>query len=108
MTYWKKLIVIGCLLALMLPAVGCQDENSMESAGKKMDQMMQDAEDSVNDAISDTKRSLGFHEPGPAEKLLGESGRAVDDFLYEAEKTIDKTVSKTKMFFDDLVNNAAP
>lgn len=47
MKYVKKLIVIGCLLALMLPAVGCQDEGPAEEAGKKIDKMVDDATDSA-------------------------------------------------------------
>ncbi|QGY39307.1 transport-associated protein [Pseudodesulfovibrio cashew] len=44
---WKKLIVIGCILALMLPAFGCSDEGTAEKAGKKIDQAVDDAKDSA-------------------------------------------------------------
>lgn len=47
MKLWKKLIVIGCLLALMAPTFGCKEEGPMEKAGKQMDQAADDAKDSV-------------------------------------------------------------
>lgn len=47
MKLWKKLIVIGCLLALMVPVMGCQDEGPMEKAGKEIDKMVDDAEESA-------------------------------------------------------------
>ena len=98
----KRVLIIGCFMALLLPASGCSEEGSMESAGKKMDQMVQDAEDSVNDALSNAKRQLGFHEPGPAEKLLGENGRNIDAFIRDTEKYVDELVVSAKKFLTDV------
>ncbi len=47
MNLMKKVIVIACLFALMIPTFGCQDEGTMEKAGKKIDQAADDAKDSV-------------------------------------------------------------
>jgi len=102
MNCWKKVVVMGLLLALLLPAAGCQDEGKMEGAGKAMDQMVQDAEDSLNDAASETKRKFGFHEPGPVERTVGESGRAIDELIWSAEDWVDGTLSDAKKFIDGI------
>lgn len=47
MKLWKKMIVIGCLLALMVPAIGCEKEGPAEKAGKQIDEMVDDAKDSA-------------------------------------------------------------
>jgi len=47
MKNWKRIVIIGCILALMVPALGCKEEGSMEKAGKKIDQAADDAQDSV-------------------------------------------------------------
>lgn len=47
MKLWKKMIVIGCLLALMVPTFGCSEEGPMEKAGKKIDQAADDAADAA-------------------------------------------------------------
>lgn len=47
MKLWKKLIVIGCLFALLIPAAGCQEEGTMEKAGKQLDQAADDAKDAA-------------------------------------------------------------
>ncbi len=98
MNTWKKIIATCCLLALLIPAAGCKEEGAMESAGKVVDQMVKDAENSVNDAVSETKRKFGIHEPGPMEKLMGESGRALDELIWAAEEFIDKTMVDAKDF----------
>jgi len=102
MNCWKKIVTVGLLLALLLPAAGCQDEGKMEGAGKAMDQMVQDAEDSLNDAVSETKRKFGFHEPGPVERTVGESGRAIDELIWSAEDWVDDTISDAKKFIDGI------
>ena len=51
MKIWKKVIVIACMLAMMVPAFGCSEEGSMEKAGKKMDQMADDAKDAAKKAF---------------------------------------------------------
>jgi len=44
MKFWKKLIVVACILALFVPAMsGCEEEGSMEKAGKQMDKAADDA-----------------------------------------------------------------
>lgn len=45
MKLWKKLIVIGCILAMMIPVTGCQEEGPAEKAGKEIDKMVDDAGD---------------------------------------------------------------
>ena len=99
METWKKTIAVSCLLALLL-AAGCREQGTMESAGEAVDQMVQDAEDSVKDAVSHTKRTLGFHEPGPMEELLGEKGRFLDEAIWAAEDFLDTTLSEAKNFLD--------
>lgn len=47
MKLWKKMVVVGCLLTLMVPVFGCQEEGAMEKAGKQLDQAAEEAEDSV-------------------------------------------------------------
>lgn len=47
MKFWKKLIVVACLFALLIPAVGCQEEGAAEKAGKKIDQAADDAKDAA-------------------------------------------------------------
>jgi len=41
----KKMVIIGCILALMVPAFGCSEEGPGEEAGKKIDQAVDDAKD---------------------------------------------------------------
>lgn len=53
MTLFKKIIVVGCLLALMVPTFGCEQEGPMEKAGKKMDQIVEDTGDAVEDAADE-------------------------------------------------------
>lgn len=50
MKLWKKIVIVACLLALMVPTFGCSEEGKMEKAGKKMDQMLDDASDAVKKA----------------------------------------------------------
>lgn len=104
MNILKKVLAVGCLLALLVPVLGCSEEGAMEKAGRDMDRIVKDAEDSFNDVVSNTKRKLGIHEPGPAEKLLGESGRSVDDALQDAEKAYDDALDGAKDFIDGLKN----
>ncbi len=56
MKLWKKLIVIGCILAMMVPAFGCSEEGPMEKAGKKLDQMADDAGDAADEAADKAKK----------------------------------------------------
>lgn len=51
----KKLIVMVCLLAMMIPAFGCSEEGEMEKAGKKLDQAAEDAADAAKDAADKAK-----------------------------------------------------
>lgn len=51
MKLWKKLILIGCILAMMIPTFGCSEEGSMEKAGKKMDQAAEDAANAAKKAF---------------------------------------------------------
>lgn len=43
MKLWKKIVLVACILAMMVPAFGCSEEGPMEKAGKKMDQAADDA-----------------------------------------------------------------
>lgn len=43
----KKIVMLVCVLALMVPAFGCEDEGPLEEAGKKMDEAAEDAADSL-------------------------------------------------------------
>ncbi len=43
MKLWKKMVIIGCMLALMVPAFGCSEEGPAEKAGKQIDQAVDDA-----------------------------------------------------------------
>jgi len=45
MNIWKKLIIIGCILAMMVPAFGCSEEGPAEKAGKEIDRAVDDAKD---------------------------------------------------------------
>lgn len=45
MKIWKKAIIVGCILAMMVPAFGCSEEGPAEEAGKKIDQAVDDAKD---------------------------------------------------------------
>ena len=102
-TYWKRIVIIGCLLALFVPAAGCdRQEGRMERAGKSVDRTIQNAEDSTNDTIGDVKRKLGFHEPGPMEKLLGESGRGLDEAIWGIEDFFSDMYGSAKTFLNDL------
>ncbi|AMK10318.1 hypothetical protein [Pseudodesulfovibrio indicus] len=56
MQMWKKILVMFCLLAVMLPAFGCSEEGPMEKAGKKADQAMEDAGDAAKDAGEAAKK----------------------------------------------------
>jgi len=47
MKFWKKLIVVACLLAMMVPAFGCSEEGPAEKAGKQLDKAAQDAADTA-------------------------------------------------------------
>jgi hypothetical protein len=47
MELWKKLLVIGCILAIMVPVFGCSEEGPMEKAGKQLDQAADDAADAA-------------------------------------------------------------
>ena len=56
MKLWKKMIVVLCLLAMMVPAFGCSEEGPMEKAGKKLDQAAEDASDAAQDAADKAKK----------------------------------------------------
>lgn len=56
MKIWKKVIIVSCLLAMMVPAFGCSEEGPMEKAGKKMDQAVDDASDAAEDAAEKAKK----------------------------------------------------
>ncbi len=56
MKMWKKLVVVTCLLAMMVPAFGCSEEGPMEKAGKKMDQAAEDAADAAGEAADKAKK----------------------------------------------------
>ncbi|WP_319470794.1 transport-associated protein [uncultured Pseudodesulfovibrio sp.] len=56
MKVWKKILVIGCLLAMMVPTFGCSEEGTMEKAGKKLDQAAEDASDAAEDAKDAAKK----------------------------------------------------
>jgi len=102
MNFWKKIIVIGCLLVLFVPVVGCdRQEGKMERAGKSVDRTIQSAEDSINSTIGDVKRKLGFHEPGPMEKLMGESGRGLDEAIWGIEDFFKAMYDNAKAFLGD-------
>ena len=48
MKLWKKVIVIACILAFLVPAVsGCSEEGPMEKAGKQLDKAADDAKDAA-------------------------------------------------------------
>ncbi len=48
MKMWKKLLIIGCILALFVPAFsGCSEEGPMEKAGKQLDEAAEDAGDAA-------------------------------------------------------------
>lgn len=51
MKLWKKVVVVACLLAFMVPAFGCSEEGPMEKAGKKMDQAAEDAANAAKKAF---------------------------------------------------------
>lgn len=92
----KKLLVAACLLTLLIPATGCEREGDMERAGKAVDQMVRDAGESFDDTVGDVRRTLGLHEPGPMEELLGENGRPLDEFIQSAEKFFSKAAADAK------------
>lgn len=99
----KRLVLGICLLFLLVAVGGCkEEEGALESAGKAVDSMFQDAEDSVNDALTDAKRALGLQEPGPVEKLIGESGRPVDEMIWKAEAFFDETLADVRSFLTDV------
>ncbi len=56
MKLWKKMLVVLCLLAMMVPTFGCSEEGPMEKAGKKMDQAADDAADAAQDAADKAKK----------------------------------------------------
>ena len=56
MKMWKKVVMMFCLLAVMLPAFGCSEEGPMEKAGKQMDQAVEDAGDAAKDAGEAAKK----------------------------------------------------
>lgn len=43
----KKLVIVACILAMLVPALGCESEGPMEEAGKKIDQAAEDAEEAA-------------------------------------------------------------
>jgi outer membrane lipoprotein-sorting protein len=48
MKLWKKITLVACLLALLVPAFsGCSEEGTMEKAGKQMDKAADDAKDAA-------------------------------------------------------------
>lgn len=47
MNIWKKILLVCCLLAMMLPAFGCQEEGPMEKAGKQIDEAAEEATDAA-------------------------------------------------------------
>jgi len=47
MKLWKKLILVACMLAMMVPAFGCSEEGPMEKAGKQLDEAAEDAGDAA-------------------------------------------------------------
>lgn len=51
MKLWKKIVVVACILAFMVPAFGCSEEGPMEKAGKKIDQAAEDAADAAKKAF---------------------------------------------------------
>ncbi|WP_243544451.1 hypothetical protein [Pseudodesulfovibrio tunisiensis] len=51
MKLWKKIVVVACILAFMLPAFGCSEEGPAEKAGKKIDQTVDDAKDAARKAF---------------------------------------------------------
>ena len=51
MKLWKRMIVIACVLAMMVPAFGCSEEGPMEKAGKQLDQAADDAADAAKKAF---------------------------------------------------------
>ncbi|WP_169738233.1 hypothetical protein [Maridesulfovibrio frigidus] len=55
MKVMKKLVLVLCLVAFMSVAVGCENEGSAEKAGKKIDQAMEDAGDSMKDMADKLK-----------------------------------------------------
>ena len=50
MRIWKKMLVVCCLLAMMVPAFGCSEEGPMEKAGKEVDQAVEKATDTVKES----------------------------------------------------------
>lgn len=47
MKIWKKIVVVACLLALMVPAFGCKEEGPAEKAGREIDQAAEEAVDAA-------------------------------------------------------------
>ncbi|BCS88853.1 hypothetical protein [Pseudodesulfovibrio sediminis] len=48
MKVWKKIVVVACILAFMVPAFsGCSEEGPMEKAGKQLDKAADDAGDAA-------------------------------------------------------------
>lgn len=41
----KRLVVLVCLLAFLVPLTACENEGPMEKAGKKLDQAADDLKD---------------------------------------------------------------
>ncbi|MGE4194144.1 MAG: hypothetical protein AB7E51_12200 [Pseudodesulfovibrio sp.] len=73
MQMWKKILVMFCLLAVMLPAFGCSEEGPMEKAGKKADQAMVVGGDAPMDAGYPAKKIFDLQ---PRWRFLGWGGTA--------------------------------
>ncbi|MBI9081218.1 MAG: transport-associated protein [Pseudodesulfovibrio sp.] len=58
MKLWRKVILVACILAIMIPTFGCSEEGPMEKAGKKMDQAVDDASDAADNIADDAKKAL--------------------------------------------------
>jgi hypothetical protein len=58
MKLMKQLLVIGCLLAFMLPAFGCSEDGPAEKAGKKLDQTMEQAKEAAQKLSDDAAAAI--------------------------------------------------
>jgi uncharacterized protein YjbJ (UPF0337 family) len=74
---FKKLIVIACMFALMIPAFGCSEDGPAEKAGQKIASTVESVKDAAKDMIDND---------GPAEK----AGEKVDEAVEEAKEAVDK------------------
>ncbi|WP_022663517.1 Rv0909 family putative TA system antitoxin [Paucidesulfovibrio longus] len=87
MRYINKFICFVALLAFLGVGYGCEKEGPAEKAGKKIDQTLEQAGDSIED--------VGDKE-GPAEK----AGKKIDQALEKAGDSIEDAGDKV----EDAVN----